>query len=221
MQRGELLEAIRADDAEGVEALLAKEPGLAEIRDANGVPPLLLALYQGKRAAAAAIRKHRASPDVYEAAAVGDLRALEARLAEDPARLDAFAGDGFSALGLAAFFGQPEAVKLLLKKGANVKLASQNAQRVQPLHSAVAQGGVESVKALLAAGADPNARQQGGFTPLLVAAAKGNLEIVKLLLLNGADPNGRNDAGATPLTLAAARRHADVIALLVAKGARE
>lgn len=215
-----LLEAIRGDDFEAVGALLAERPELAEIRDANGVTPLLLALYQGRKKAAAAIRARRKELDLFEAAAIGDLVQLEKRIAENPAGVNRHAGDGFTALGLAAFFGAPEAVSLLVKRGADVKIASANAMRVQPLHSAVAQGSVAAVKALLAAGADPNARQQGGFTPLLVASARGQLEIVKLLVLNGADPNAANDAGATPLTLAHARRHTDIVGFLTSKGAR-
>jgi ankyrin repeat protein len=218
-QNKALLEAIRNDDAEAVAELLVKDPSLVDMRDANDVTPLLLALYQGHREAAGTIYKHKKVLDVFEAAAVGDVKQLEARLAEDPALVNAFAKDGFYPLGLAAFFGQPEAVKLLLKKGADVKAVAKNDMRVQSLHAAVAQRSLDSVKALLAAGADPNARQQGGFTPLLAAAAKGYLEIVKLLVINGADPNGTNDAGASPLTLAQARRHKDVIEFLVSKGA--
>ena len=219
-QNGELLEAIHEDDAEAIDALLTKDPSLAEIRDANEVTPLLLALYQGRREAAGMIYKHKKKLDVFEAAAVGDVKQLEARVAENFSSVNAFAKDGFYPLGLAAFFGQPEAVSWLIKHGADVKAVAKNDMRVQPLHAAVAQRSVASVKALLAAGADPNARQQGGFTPLLVAAAKGDLETIKLLVINGADPNGKNDAGATPLSLAQARRHKDVVAYLEAKGAR-
>lgn len=216
----ELMDAVRRDDAEDVTALLRAEPALAEAKDAAGVPVLLQALYMGRREAAAAIRAVRTSLDVHEAAAFGDIGQLRKRLDEDLMRANEYAADGFQPLGLAAFFGQPDAVKLLLSRGADVSAPSRNAQRVAPLHSAVAQGNAESVKALLEAGADPNARQQGGFTPLLVAAAKGQLENVKLLVSGGADPNGANDAGATPLVLARARKHAEIVSFLESKGAR-
>jgi ankyrin repeat protein len=45
----------------------------------------------------------------------------------------------------------------------------------------------ESMRLLLEAGADPNVRQQSGFTPLHAAAAQlGTLEIARILLAHGA-----------------------------------
>ena len=217
----ELLDAIKADDGAAVRALLAKEPALAEATGPDGVSAVLIALYMGRKDAAAALRAAKPSLDVFEAAALGEVEELFRRIGEDPSRVNAFAPDGFQPLGLAAFFGHPTAVKLLLSRGADPNSHAKNAQRVAPLHSAVAQGDPASVKALLDAGADPNARQAGGFTPLLVAAAKGQLDNAKALVEKGADPNGANDAGATPLALARARKHEAIVALLESKGAAD
>jgi uncharacterized protein len=216
----ELLEAIKNDDGDGIRELIAKEPVLASAAGPDGVSGLMMALYMGRKDAVAALREAKKTLDVFEAAALGEVEELFRRIGEDPARVNAFSPDGFQPLGLAAFFGHPTAVKLLLTRGADPKSAAKNAQRVAPLHSAVAQGNTESVRALLDAGADPNARQQGGFTPLLVAAAKGQLENVKLLVEKGADPNGANDAGGTPLILARARKHDAIVEFLQSKGAR-
>jgi ankyrin repeat protein len=41
---------------------------------------------------------------------------------------------------------------------------------------------------LLERGADPNAKNDDGWTPLHIAAGEGHVEIVKLLLERGADP---------------------------------
>ena len=75
-----------------------------------------------------------------------------------------------------------------------------------PLHDAAFAGDVETVKALLAAGADPNARDVGGRTPLHGAVWPPKTAapaVVGALLEAGADPNARDVDGRTPLHLAA------------------
>lgn len=58
------------------------------------------------------------------------------------------------------------------------------------------------VKLLLAFGADPNARDKVGVTPLHVAADEGEIRVLKLLLAAGADVMVREDEdGRTPLHL--------------------
>lgn len=58
----------------------------------------------------------------------------------------------------------------------------------------------ELVKAILAAGANPNEVHETA-TPLLIAVGKGDKQIIKILLDAGADPNGKGDQlmGVTPL----------------------
>jgi len=60
-------------------------------------------------------------------------------------------------------------------------------------------GNKEIVELLIAAGADVNARDDGGDTPLLNAAAFGQKEIVELLIGKGAEVNAKNANGETPL----------------------
>ena len=85
-------------------------------------------------------------------------------------------------MGLAAFFGQPAAVRFLIDRGADVHAVARNAMRVQPLHAATAARNAESVRLLLEAGADPDAEQQEGWTPLMAARLHDDHEIVELLL---------------------------------------
>ncbi|KAF5661505.1 spt23-suppressor of ty retrotransposon [Fusarium heterosporum] len=60
------------------------------------------------------------------------------------------------------------------------------------LHLACSLGYHRFVAALLARGANPNARDKGGFTPLHIAAIHNQAEVVRRLMLNGADPTLRS-----------------------------
>ena len=79
-------------------------------------------------------------------------------------------------------------------------------------------GSTADVVGLLDAGADPNARNEAGATPLMRAV--DDLDTTRALLEYGADPNVKSDEGRTPLLMAA--QHfgaAPVVRLLLAYGA--
>jgi len=90
------------------------------------------------------------------------------------------------------------------------------------LIAAAKRGDAESVKALLAKGADANAKTRYNQTPLMFAAEKGHLEIVKILIEAGADVNTMDTFYKffTALYGAASKGHAEVVKLLLEKGAR-
>ena len=75
--------------------------------------------------------------------------------------------------------------------------------------------GAEMEKAtyLLDRGANPNARDQRGFTALHRAAEMGFADLVGLLLDRGSISNPQRE-GHTPRSLAEARGHKTVVALL-------
>ena len=86
------------------------------------------------------------------------------------------------------------------------------------LIAAARKSNVEAVKALLAKGADVNAKTEYGATPLFFACDRGNVEVVKLLLAAGADIEARDTFyKATPIIWAVQRDHAEVVKLLVEK----
>ena len=124
--------------------------------------------------------------DVFDAAALGRLDRLAELIATDPGEANVWSADGFTPVGLAAFFGHPDAVELLLAHGADVHAVARNPMRVQPLHAATAARSVEAVRLILEAGADPDAEQQEGWTALMVARRHGDHAIVDLLLAHGA-----------------------------------
>src|ERR1044071_5426975 len=74
---------------------------------------------------------------------------------------------------------------------------------------AASKGDMESVSALLAAGADVNGQDVFGHTALMFAAGEGHLEIVQILLSEGAEVNASNQVGATAFSRAGAIDKAD------------
>src|SRR3984893_8237597 len=209
-----LMEAIRAGDKAGLEALLRAEPGLLRFAAPNGSSVTLLAAYYGHPELAEVFVRHGAKPDVFEASALGDLDTARNLVGGDPALVNAFAPDGFYPLGLAAFFGHRAIVEFLLKNGADVKTSARNAQKVTALHGAVARRDVEIVKMLLKAGADPNTRQERGFVPLHDDAANGSEPLVELLLKHGARADAKADDGKTPGDMATERGHKELAEML-------
>jgi ankyrin repeat protein len=183
----DLIAAVRAGDEPQVRRLVASDPALAAVRDEQGVSAVLVALYHGHAPVAVALRQALDALDVFEAAALGEREALLANLAADPGAARAFSSDGFTALHLAAFFGQPEAAALLLEHGADPGAVARNPMQVQPLHSAAAARQLEIARALLDAGADVNARQQGGYTALRAAEEHEDHALVELLRGHGAE----------------------------------
>ena len=88
-----------------------------------------------------------------------------------------------------------------------------------PLHKAAALDTAESVKRLLASGADVHAKDNGDATPLHRAAFENTGAVVKVLIANGADVNAEDKNAYTPLHCAAYANAAAVVKVLIANGA--
>lgn len=114
--------------------------------------------------------------------------------------------------------GEFDQVKNLLAAGANVHFVVKEwCGETTLLHYAST---VEIVRELLLYGADIEARDYNGKTPLLHAVSqRKQLPVVLELLEHGADPNARSMQGTTALTPAIAGRNLDLIKTLLDYGA--
>jgi uncharacterized protein len=210
----EFLDAATGGDVSKVKAMLQVDRSLARAKDQNGVSVIMKATYYGKKDVVAALLEAGVELDVFEAAATGRTARLVELIAKDPSLVDAYSADGFTPLGFAVFFAQPEIVKALLKSGADVNLPSRESMKVTPLASAAAAKQTEIARLLINHGANVNARAASGHIPLHEAAGNGNVELVKLLVENGAEVNAKTDDGKTPLDFAIEYKRPEVIAFL-------
>ena len=219
----ELFTAIKGGDKATVERLLERDRALVDARDEKGLSPVLAALYRGQDEIVRAILRRRPKLNVFEAAAAGDLARVRELVTPDPAQANATAPDGYSPLGLAAFFKRREVVRYLLEAGGDPRPASRQGG-FTPLHSAVATDAGASdiaiVRMLLDKGAEPNAKSQSGSTPLHTVAFTGDRASLDLLLKHGADPTIKNNDGKTAADIARERGQGEIVERLAAGMAR-
>ena len=125
---------------------------------------------------------------------------------------------GAAAFVEAAMNGNRDAVRALLKDGADVNTTQ--ADGMTALHWAAQKGDVELAKVLLYASANLKATTRiGGYTPLLIASKNGDAAMIETLTTAGADANTSTMNGTTPLMLASAAGKAAAVKALIDHGA--
>ena len=112
-----------------------------------------------------------------------------------------------------------QAVVALLKEGADAN-APFPIVGTRALMVAASHGNRDTVRTLLDAGADVNAKDFTGWTALHAAAFKGDPEIVQLLLEHGAIPGKASWYIRSPLGIAEGLGHTEIVPLLKEAEAR-
>lgn len=114
--------------------------------------------------------------------------------------------------------GDHAAIRQLIRRSDAVQAAEPDGTTA--LHWAARVDNLEAVRGLLAAGADPNARNRYGVSPLALAAVNGSEPIIDTLLRAGADPNARlPESGETVLMTAARTGKVGPLKALLVSGA--
>lgn len=218
MNMEEIIELIKTGKNDLLAQKLNDNPSLADYTTEQGISLLQFAAYFRNNFAVDILKKNRQKLDIFEASSIGDLETISQLLDKNPDLLNSFSPDGFTALGLASFFGHLSLVKLLLDKGANPNIASNNQFKVAPIHSACAISHFDITELLIKHRADVNAKQMQGVTPLHSSAHNGQTKLSKLLIDNGADINAKMDNGQTPLFMANEKNFQETAELIIKHG---
>jgi ankyrin repeat protein len=116
----------------------------------------------------------------------------------------------------AAMRGDTSALRDALAQGAKVDSLDvrRSANGRRALNWAAWYNRSQAIRFLLAHGADVNAANLTGFTPLHHAAENGSVEAARALLEAGADPRAPNYLGQTPADVARSHDHLEVAAVI-------
>src|SRR6266853_6231737 len=239
-----LVDAVKSGDRAAALALIDRRADV-NVAESDGTTPLHWAVHQNDldlvdrliRAGAnvKAANDYGVTP-MSEAAVVGNAALID-RLLKAGADVESPNADGQTALMVVTRTSYVDAATILLNHGAKVN-GAEPWRGQTALRWAVAQNQSAMVRALVAAGADVNARSKvnnwqrqvtaepraiyrpaGGLTPLLYAAREGCIDCAKYLADAGADLNLADPEQVSPLLLSVLNGHFDLAAYLIQKGA--
>lgn len=209
--------AVNENDTQTIQKTLAAKPELAKALGQNGLSLLMNGIYGRKTAVIETLLAAGAEPDVFAAAALGDLARLQTLVKQWSGHLNLFAKDGFTPLQLACYFNQEAIALWLIEQGADVNAIAKNKMKIAPIHASATHGNLVILRTLLEKGATVNAGQEGGHTAVHQAAHRNNISMAQLLLEFGADPHQPDANGQSALQLAQAEGNSEVAAVLKGK----
>jgi len=197
-----LMFASASGNVAAVKALIEHSANVNAKESIRGLTPAMFAAASNRAAALALLADSGA--DLHATSKVTDLAALS----RDPAALREFTQGNPAPPGVEPQGGRsgpaagrgrgPQTPGVDRNFQLNELVAAQGG--MTPLLLAAREGHLDSVKALLDAGADVNQASAGDRTsPLLIATINGQFDLATILLENGADPNLAAENNGTPL----------------------
>ena len=220
-----LVDAVAAQDAEAVAALLAGGADV-NLRRPDGATALTWAAHWDDLALAARLLEAGADPNAADDHGVTPLeRAAEnaslpmvERLLDGGADAGAARTSGLTPLMTAARTGDAAIVEALIDHGADVNAATVES-RGTALMWALAAPHPDVVRLLLERGADPTLETSAGFTPLMFAARNGDVALGRVLVAAGVDVDAPGSDGTHVLPFAIIAGQAGFARFLLERGA--
>lgn len=123
---------------------------------------------------------------------------------------------GKTALHKSAIKGNLDIIEFLIQNGARIDVKEEKSGRTA-LHMATKP---EVAKLLIEKGAQIEAKDTRGRTPLLICAMESHVEVAQVLVQHGAQVNSKTGGGNTPLNFATSYGHIDMVKLLIQNGAQ-
>lgn len=183
--------AVEQGDLALVKSYLERDPALASSRDERGRSAFVLASLAGHTEVAEALRARLGSLDLVEAVLAGDAKRVAEIIEQHPRLVNEIHPAGGSAVHMAVRRGRTDLVFALLRPGPDFNQPSAAPEALTPLRLAVDHPNPDLaedlVDALAGNGANPNAPQGDGVSPLQAATKAGRTEIIRMLAFNGAE----------------------------------
>lgn len=218
-----LLDAISKSEVGNVQRLLEGGADPMALAEGHAELPLEAAAKLGNAEIIKALLLHGAVADSAQGphkplwlALQGQHDDAAAVLVKGNARFQDLPMDSTMAFEFAAFNGLDRCLNEMLRLGADPNLRQGDGFLI---HRAALDSNTELLVALIGHGAEKEALDSTGNTPLLVAAAAGEIAAVEILLQAKANPDAQNHSGECALHYAVIRGQADVVGLLLANKA--
>ncbi|WP_282942237.1 ankyrin repeat domain-containing protein [Paenibacillus sp. RC67] len=210
---GSLWSAAKGNHKECVTVLLEYGANPNAVVEAGG-NPLFIALHEGHDSLVKLLYTHGAAANLESACCLGRIDLVGEIVNANPALVNS--GGDFGPLCLAAGYGHTDIVNLLIRFGADFNAPWDTNNFIGYALDA----GLDMVRLLLDAGANPNNANWQGITYLHKAAWMGNVEFAKLLIAYGANLDViESEYNSTPLGWAAKYGQMEMVRFLLKEGA--